>query len=154
MFDRMQSSQLPVSSLASAARCSRAGSFLATLAELMDLAVAGQHAPLSRCYVHDAQENILSLESTAPVASLPVRLHAADHSTLLDTAYANLLQLDFVSTHKLTGKKVCFTILVGTEGSLRGVPIQIRYQPNRWFQAVLNLAPGSPVTTIAARDSR
>jgi hypothetical protein len=65
-----------------------------------------------------------------PVASLPVQLHAADKTTLLETKYANLLQLDFVSVHRETGKKVYFTILAGTEGPLRGVPVQIRYQPN------------------------
>jgi len=151
MFDHMQSSDLPVRSLASAGQCSRAGSFLATVAELMDLAVAGQPAPQSRCYVHDAQENTLTLETAAPVPSLAVRLHAADRTPLLDTTYPNVLELDFVSTHKLTGKKVYFTILAGTEGPLRGVPVQIRYQPNWWFQAVLNLAPGNPAPTRASR---
>jgi hypothetical protein len=63
-------------------------------------------------------------------------------------------ELDFVSTHKLTGKKVYFTILAGTEGPLRGVPVQIRYQPNWWFQAVLNLAPGNPAPTSPTRASR
>ena len=154
MFDHMQSSDLPVRSLASAGQCSRAGSFLATVAELMDLAVAGQPAPQSRCYVHDAQENTLTLETAAPVASLPVRLHAADRTPLLDLTYPDLLELDFVSTRKLTGKKVYFTIFAGTEGALRGVPVQIRYQPNWWFQAVLNLAPGNPAPTSPTRASR
>ena len=44
--------------------------------------------------------------------------------------------------------------LAGTEGPLRGVPIQIRYQPNGWFQAVLNLAPGNPAATSPTRASR
>jgi hypothetical protein len=61
--------------------------------------------------------------------------------------YGNLLQLDFVSVHRETRKKVYFTILAGTEGPLRGVPVQIRYQPNWWFQVLLNLAPGNPVAT-------
>ena len=85
------------------------------------------------------------------MASLPVRLHAADRTPLLDLTYPDLLELDFVSTRKLTGKKVYFTILAGTEGPLRGVPVQIRYQPNWWFQAVLNLAPGNPAPTRASR---
>jgi len=45
-------------------------------------------------------------------------------------------------------------ILAGTEGPLRGVPVQIRYQPNWWFQAVLNLAPGNPAPRSPARASR
>jgi hypothetical protein len=39
---------------------------------------------------------------------------------------------------------VYFTIVLGTQGALRGVPVQIRYQPNFWFQVVLNLLPKSP----------
>jgi hypothetical protein len=52
---------------------------------------------------------------------------------------------DFVAARKESGKRVYFTILAGTEGSLRGVPVQIRYRPDCWFQVVLNLAPGNPV---------
>jgi len=88
------------------------------------------------------------------VTSLPVQLHAADKTAILDTTYANLLQLDFVSTHKLTSRKVYFSILVGTEGSLRGIPVQIRYQPNWWFQVVLNLVPGDPFITAPTLASR
>ena len=97
----------------------------------------------------------MTLESATPLTSLPVQLHAADKTPILVTTYANLLQLDFVSTHKLTGKKVYFTILVGTEGSLRGIPVQIRYQPNWWFQVVLNLVPGPVITapTLVSVDS-
>jgi hypothetical protein len=62
--------------------------------------------------------------------------------------------LDFVSTHKLTGKKVYFSIVTGRQGNLRGVPVQIRYQPNWWFQVVLNLLPAKNAAqpaTVAAR---
>jgi hypothetical protein len=34
-----------------------------------------------------------------------------------------------------------FTILLGTQDPVRGVPVQIRCQPNWWFQVVLNLLP-------------
>jgi hypothetical protein len=98
-------------------------------------------APLSRCYVYDAQENTLVLEKITPIESLPVRLHGTGNTVLLDTTYKHLLQLDYVSTHKLTGKSVSFTLYVGTQGTLRGVPVQICYQPNWWFQVVLNLRP-------------
>jgi hypothetical protein len=35
--------------------------------------------------------------------------------------------------------KTDFSVLLGTTGELRGVPVQINYQPNWWFQIVLNL---------------
>jgi hypothetical protein len=85
MLAHIQASDRPVRSLTNGSRCPRAGSFLATVAELMDAAVAGQPAHVSRCYVHDAQENTLTLESVMPVASLPVQLYAADKTTMLDT---------------------------------------------------------------------
>jgi len=72
-----------------------------------------------------------------------VQLTGPNKVSLLNTTYSNLLQLDFVSTHKLTGKKVYFSIVTGKEGNLRGVPVQIRYQPNWWFQVVLNLRPNA-----------
>ncbi len=158
MLDRIAASDRPVRSLEDPSRCLRSASFLATVAELIDAALAGQAAPLSRCYVHDAQENTLTLERVAPLQKLPVQLHGPNSTVLLDTSYANLLQLDYVSTHKETRKAVSFSILVGTQGNLRGVPVQIRYQPNWWFQVVLNLRPDSsliptsaPVSALASR---
>jgi len=143
MLHRIADSDRPVRSLEDPSRCLRSASFLATVADLIEAALAGQAAPLSRCYLHDAQENTLTLEKVTPIQKLPVQLHGPNGTALLDTSYANLLQLDYVSTHKETRKTVSFSILVGTQGNLRGVPIQIRYQPNWWFQVVLNLRPDS-----------
>lgn len=158
MFDRIAASDRPVRALEDPSRCNRSAAFLATVADLMDAALAGQAAPLSRCYVHDAQENTLTVETITPLQKLPVQLHGPHSSILLDTSYDNLLQLDFVSKHKETGKTVSFSILIGTQGNLRGVPVQIRYQPNWWFQVVLNLRPDSPLlpnstpsSTVASR---
>jgi hypothetical protein len=154
MLQNLSDSTRPLRALQDADRCPRAAEFLATVAELMDAALAGENAPLSRCYVYDAQENTLTLDKVYSVQSMPVLLHGQDKSVLLNVTHKNLLQLDFASTHKLTGKKVFFTIFVGTEGASRGVPVQICYQPNWWFQVVLNLLPdkaSAPISTIAAR---
>jgi hypothetical protein len=154
MLERLASSARPLRTLQNASRCPRAAEFLATVAELMDAALADSRAPLSRCYVYDAQENTLVLEKITPVESLSVHLHGAGNTVLLDTMYKHLLQLDYVSTHKLTGKSVNFTLYVGTEGTLRGVPVQICYQPNWWFQVVLNLRPEKTATSGATVASR
>jgi hypothetical protein len=152
MLEKISSSVRPVRRLQEQQRCPRAKEFLATVAELMDAALVGQPAPSSRCYVYDAQENNLTLEHVWPLATLPVQLHGPNNVTLLDSSYSHLLQLDFVSTHKLTGKKVYFSIIEGTEGKWRGVPVQIRYQPNWWFQVVLNLRPSAgTATSVSAR---
>jgi hypothetical protein len=141
MFENLGNSSRPLRTLQDASRCPRSEAFLGTIAEMMQAALDGQPAPLSRCYVYDAQENMLTVESIAPVAKLQVQLHGPNNTTLLDTVQENLLQLDFVSTSKLTGKQSYFSILCGTQGDLRGVPVQIRYQPNWWFQVILNLRP-------------
>lgn len=154
MLQRLTDSARPIHTLQDSARCPRAAEFLATVAELMDAALAGQTAPLSRCYVYDAQEDTLTLEKANPVESLPVKLNGPNNTVLLDAKYKGLFQLDFVSTHKTTGRKSYFTIYTGREGSLRGVPVQICYQPNWWFQVVLNLLPektAPPASTMAAR---
>ena len=154
MFERIGNSDRPVRSLEDTDRCPRASEFLGTFAELLDRAITGQAAPLSRCYVYDSQENTLTLERIEAVAKLPVQLHGPKGVILLENSYENVQQADFVSTHKLTGKQVHFTILVGTEGPLRGVPVQIRYEPNWWFQVVLNLRPNNVVSqppSLAAR---
>jgi hypothetical protein len=141
MLQRLADSTEPVRYLDDTGRCARSASFLATVAELMDSALAGQTASGSRCYVYDAQENTLTLEKVTFMDSLPVTLHGANKTVLLKTTHKNLLQLDFVSAHKLTGKNVYFTVFEGTQGTLRGVPVEICYQPNWWFQVVLNLLP-------------
>jgi len=158
MLDRIAASDSPMRSLEASSRCSRSADFLASVADLMDAALAGQTAPLSRCYIHDAQEHDLTLEAITPVRNFSVQLHGPKSAVLLDTSYANLLQLDYVSTHKETGKTTSFSILIGTQGNLRGVPVQIRYQPNWWFQVVLNLRPDSrlvpnsiPASPLATR---
>ena len=149
MLERLKDSSQPLRALEDSSRCPRAAEFLATVAELLDAAVAGQSAPLSRCYVYDAQENTLTLEKVTLVPSLPVTLHGPKNAVLLSTTHKDLLQMDFVSAHKLTGKKVNFSVFAGTQGALRGVPVQICYQPNWWFQVVLNLLPDK----ASARDS-
>jgi hypothetical protein len=41
--------------------------------------------------------------------------------------------------------------LLGTDGELKGVPVQIRYQPNGWFQVALNLLPKTTIEEAGLR---
>jgi hypothetical protein len=148
MLDRIRDSGASGRTLQPPPACPRAGEFLGTVSMLLDGALGGQQVPASLCYVYDAQENTLTVEHTEIIDKLPVQLRGADGATLVDTEYEKLLKADFVSTHRLTGKKVYFTIVAGTQGAVRGVPVQIRYQPNWWFQVVLNLRK-SPVERVS-----
>lgn len=141
MLEKLSSSERPPRILENPAGCSRAGEFLGTISELLNAALRDRDEPLALCYVYDAQVNNLKIEHTASIPKLAIRVNSAKGGTLTDRTYDDLLQTDFVSVHQATGKRVFFTIFVGTKGDLRGVPIQIRYQPNWWFQVVLNLLP-------------
>jgi hypothetical protein len=141
MLEKLSSSERPARILENPAGCSRAGEFLGTVSELLDSALQNHGAPLSLCYVYDAEVNTLMIEHAASVPKLAVKVNAAKGGILADRTYEDLIQTDFVSSNRATGKRVFFSIFVGTKGDLRGVPVQIRYQPNWWFQVVLNLLP-------------
>jgi len=127
--------------------CARAGGFLDAVAQLTDdsvregSSIGGESATQAKslCYVYDSQVNTLTLDHVESIEKFDVKISAAKGGTLAEKSYEHLLQADFVSTHRATGKRVYFTIVLGTQGDLRGVPVQIRYQPNWWFQVVLNL---------------
>jgi hypothetical protein len=141
MLEKLSSSERPTRVLENPVGCTRAGEFLGTVSELLDTALQNHRGPLSLCYVYDAQVNTLKIEHTAWWPKLAIKVKTAKGGMLADRTYEDLLETDFMSENQLTGKRVNFTILVGTKSDLRGVPVQIRYQPNWWFQVVLNLLP-------------
>jgi hypothetical protein len=139
MFDRLKTLDRPVRTLANRDACNRSVQFLGTVEELISDALAGGKPGRSLCYIYDAKLNTLTLTRTEPVKNLELKIKSAKGGVLLEKSYDQLLQADFVSAEPATGKKTDFTLLVGTQGELRGIPVQIRYQPNWWFQVVLNL---------------
>ena len=141
MLEKLSSSERPARTLENAAGCARAGEFLGSVSQLMNTAMENPPGPMSLCYVYDAQVNILTLERVEPVRKFAVKVNSAKGGALTDQTYDELLQADFVSANQATGRRVNFTILMGEHGDLKGVPVQIRYQPNWWFQVVLNLLP-------------
>jgi hypothetical protein len=141
MLEKLRTSERPARILENAPGCSRAGEFLGTVSELLDSAFQNHGGPRSLCYVYDAQVNILTIEHAVSVPKLAVKVKTAKGAMLADRTYEDLLETDFLTANQATGRKVYFSILVGTKGDQRGVPVQIRYQPNWWFQVVLNLLP-------------
>ena len=141
MLEKLSSSERPARVLENPPGCMRAGEFLGTVSELLDSALQNHGGPLSLCYVYDAQVNILTIEHAVPVPKLAVKVKTSKGAMLADRTYEDLLETDFLTANQATGRKVYFSILVGTKGDQRGVPVQIRYQPNWWFQVVLNLLP-------------
>ena len=124
--------------------CPRAGEFLSTTLQLIDDAVAGRPTPDSLCYIYNARHYKATLLSVHPVAEKKVHVTLRGNGGALDQTYRHLQEAHFEVANEETGTKSSFDILLGTEGNLRGAPIQITYQPNWWFQVILNLAPDSP----------
>jgi hypothetical protein len=124
--------------------CPRVGEFLTTVLQLISDATAGHSTPESLCYIYNARHYTATLTSVQPVAAKNVHVQLHANGGALDRAYRNLKDAHFEIACRETGTKSAFNIVLGTEGNLRGTPIQINYQPNWWFQVVLNLVPNLP----------
>ncbi|MGO8785891.1 MAG: hypothetical protein ACLQVL_00725 [Terriglobia bacterium] len=124
--------------------CPRAGEFLSTTLQLIDDAEADRPTPISYCYLYNARHYTATLLSVHPIAEKTVHVALRGNGGTLDRTYHHLKEAHFAVADLDTGAKSLFDILLGTDGNMRGTPIQITYQPNWWFQVVLNLAPDSP----------
>lgn len=122
-------------------RCERVRGFLDATDELIEHALVGKSARTSRCYVHNARNYTVTLESRSTVPARNIRVKRKNGPPL-ERSYRNLLKARFSVLNRQSGKRSSFELLLGTVGGLRGVPVQIVHQPNWWFRAVLNLEPG------------
>ena len=119
--------------------CDRRGGFLSTTQELLDRSLTGGETPVSLCYVYNARPYTLTLERVIPVPAKDVQITLKDRRQKTRRSYRNLEESQFQIRNGESGAKTNFSVLLGTMGELRGVPVQINYQPNWWFQIVLNL---------------
>ena len=122
--------------------CDRAGGFLSTVQQLIDEAVDGKPTPASLCYIYSARLYTATLLGTHAVDARTIH-YTLRNGSAVDYARRHLQEARFLITNHETGGKSAFQVLLGTEGAVRGVPIQINYEPNWWFQVLLNLTPAS-----------
>lgn len=118
-------------------RCAPTRGFLESVDQLIGVALDGQQTPVSICYVYNARNYTLTLKDVEEVESKTVKVDRRD-GTRLETTYRNLVRARF-ETLNHEDKQSSFELLLGREGSLRGVPVQIVHQPNFWFRVELNL---------------
>jgi len=52
-----------------------------------------------------------------------------------DRHYENLVRIDLESYNPTLDTTEKFTLVVGTEGEWKGVPVYVKYQPKWWFKA-------------------
>ena len=123
--------------------CRRVDGFLSTIEELLDHSVEGGRTPATLCYVYIGHQYTATLESVHSVAERTVHVVRREGGAGIDQTYRDLKQVHFRILRQDTGGETDFDILVGASGPMRGVPIQISYNPNWWFQVVLNLKGAS-----------
>ncbi len=126
--------------------CPRVGEFLTTILQLMNDATVGHATPEALSYIYNNRHYTATLLNVQTVQARNVHVQYHGNGGSLDRAYRNLKNAHFEVDCKETGSKSTFDILLGTEGKLRGTPIQINFQPNWWFQVVLNLMPNLPAS--------
>ena len=139
ILEKLSSPTRPIRELNDTQGCQRAGAFLQSIAELIEAALQAKKTPVAVCYIYDAQVHTLTLQRTAPLQKLAVHVRTAKGEPIINKTYEDLLEAEFTSETRKTGKRSEFTIAIGKNGELHGVPVQIRYQPNWWLQVVLNL---------------
>jgi len=121
--------------------CGRRGGFLSTTEELLERSLREEKTPVSLCYVYNARPYTLTLERVTPVPNEDVQIALKGQGRKIYQSYRDLKESQFQIRNGETGAKTSFSVLLGTTGGLRGVPVRINYQPNWWFQIVLNLKP-------------
>ena len=119
--------------------CRRPGGFLSTTEELLERSLTGEKTPVSLCYVYNARPYTLTLRRVIPISTKDVHITLKEKGQKIDQSYRDLKESQFQIYNQESGAKTDFSVLLGTTGELQGVPVQITYQPNWWFQVVLNL---------------
>ena len=119
--------------------CSRRRGFLSTTEELLERSLTAEKTPVSLCYIYNARPYTLTLQRVIPIATKAVRITLKEKGRRINQTYRDIKESQFQIYNQESGAKTDFSVLLGTTGELRGVPVQINYQPNWWFQIVLNL---------------
>jgi hypothetical protein len=141
VFDKLEDTKGTVRSLAPGEfrSCGRPEGFLSSVSELVDDALAGHKTPESLCYVYNGQLYRLTLNRVTPVERETVKLSLNKTPQPYVREYQNLLRARIENFNETTHQGSSFELVLGTTGTLRGVPVKIDYQPNWWFQVELNL---------------
>ena len=119
--------------------CNRAEGFLSSVSELVEAALSGKRAPISICYLYNGQRFTLTLKQTTRIPQRDIRITLREVPHEYARTYHDLVLAGFDNFNETTKTGGSFDLLLGTSGALRGAPVQITYQPNWWFQVILNL---------------
>jgi hypothetical protein len=118
--------------------CRTPRGFLQAVDELIEYTLSSNTLPRFVCYVHNGRNYTISLQKRSKVSAHSVKLQRKKGGKL-EKSYRDLIEGHFSVLNQSSGESTSFQLLLGTAGPLRGVPVQITYQPNWWFRVVLNL---------------
>ena len=119
--------------------CSTGIGFLFTVRELIDGVLDANRSPNTRCYVYHARRYMMTLKDCEPVKEMKVALKLHGASRKVERIYRDLKRADFTVLNTQSKERTDFEVVFGSAGELRGVPVQIEYQPSWWFRVTLNL---------------
>jgi hypothetical protein len=119
--------------------CGQAGGFLSSVSRLIEASLRGQRTPISMCYAYNGALYTTTLHTVKKLSRQTVKLSLKEEPSKYVRTYENLLRAEFTNINRTTNKSSDFELLLGTDGGLRGVPVQITYEPNWWFDVILNL---------------
>jgi hypothetical protein len=128
--------------------CERAAGFLSTVSELIADAMANPKQKRSLCYLYNGERRTLTLVKATPVGERTIELSLTKEPKRYVRSYRDLLLAEMKNENQETGKSSTFRLLLGTKGDWKGFPVQISYQPNWWFQVVLNLRTPEPAVSV------
>jgi hypothetical protein len=126
--------------------CIKESGFLSSVSSLIDAGMHSAKLPQKACYAYNGALYRMTLAKVRSIPRRVVHLSLNNREQSYERTYEHLLLIQFQNLNQTSKEKIEFEMLVGTEGALRGVPVQITYQPNWWFQVVLNLS------TLSTRD--
>jgi hypothetical protein len=121
-----------------ALKCANGGVFLQAVDHLISTVLKGTASPASRCYVYNAKNYTLTMSRVTRVPSKKIQFKRRN-GPIVEKTCLELMDLEFTVRNQASGEQTQFETFVGTVGDLVGVPVQIVYQPNWWFQVVLKL---------------
>jgi hypothetical protein len=143
VMDRLRVTDRPVRALDIGAfeGCDRSDGFLFTVKGLIEDALSGRTPPFTRCYVYNARRYTMTMTGCEEPTDLSVSVQIRGARGKLKKTYRSIREARFTVLNTESRGRTHFRIKFGTQAPLRGVPVQIEYQPNWWFKATLNLEP-------------
>jgi hypothetical protein len=123
-------------------KCEPARGFLLALKDTTETLLESGNPPEAGCYLHNSKVYRLVARAIGRRQRHEVRFQR-HRGSAVRMVHEDVLRADFDVTDPGGRRRTSFRLWLGTTGAIRGVPVQIDYQPNWWFRVILHLDPES-----------